>query len=113
MYTIRYEEYTNDYTRSTFIKNIGSLQGVEDWIFDQMQQTYERMYFPVNEPSRIEFSPSWRGPSIWIHMITSDRGIEFTDGTYTNGQKHWSNTVHDWLINCKKRQKSPQFVFVE
>ena len=113
MYTVKYEEYVNDFTRRTYSKQFGSLKSIEDWIFDQMQQSYERMWFPTKEPYRIEFTPTYGGPNIWIYMITSERGIEFTEGRFTDGQKHWSNSVRDWLVGCNKRKKAPQFVFAE
>lgn len=113
MYTIKYEEYRNDYDRRSYERSFNSLTAVEDWLFDQMQQSYERMWFPSREPSRIEVSPVYGGPHIWIYMISSPRGIEFTDGRFTNGQKHWSQEVQTWLKHCNERKNKPKFVFAE
>ena len=111
--TVRYEKYINDYTRSNHIEQFISLPHLEDWLFNQMTQSYKNMYFPTERPSRIEVRPGTRQPSIWIHMISSEFGIEFSDGLYTNNQTHWSKKVQDWLKHCKERQQAPEFTFVE
>ena len=113
MYTIKYEEYINDYMRKSYTKTFSSLSAIEDWMFDQMQQSYDRMWFPKTEPSRIEINPGRHSPNIWIYLISSSRGIEFSDGRFTNGQKHWSKEVQAWLKHCNERKNTPQFTFVE
>ena len=113
MYTIKYEEYNNDYNRRNLERTFTSLTAIEDWLFNQMQQPYDKMWFPVNEPSQIEATPVRFGPHIWIYMITSDRGIEFSTGRFTNGQKHWSKEVQNWLRHCNERKHKPKFTFVE
>lgn len=111
MYTVKYELYRCDYDRQSCVKTFSSLTAIEDWLFDQMQQPYERMWFPSKEPERIEATPVLYGPSIWIYQITSPRGIEFTTGRFTNGQKHWSEEVKVWLKHCNERKNKPKFVF--
>lgn len=74
MYTVKYELYRCDYDRQSCVKTFSSLTAIEDWLFDQMQQPYERMWFPSKEPERIEATPVLYGPSIWIYQITSPRG---------------------------------------
>lgn len=121
MITVCYEEYHNDYFRKEHEKRFANLAELEEWIFGQMKQDYSdkekgwlRMFFPVHEtPSRIGFTPQWGGPNCWIHQIESERGIIFTDGRHTAGQKHWNQEVRDWLKHCKERQYSPKFVFAE
>lgn len=113
MYTVKYEEYHNDYMRKNMSKTFNSMTEIENWMFDQMQQSYDKMYFPFREPSRIEFTPKWGGPHYWIYYIASERGIEFTEGHFTNGQKHWSKDIQSFLSRCRDRQKKPEFVFAE
>jgi hypothetical protein len=113
MYTVKYEEYTNDYMRKNCSKNFSSLKAIEDWIFDSMQQSYNCMWFPKERPSRIEFTPLRYGPNVWVYLISSERGIEFTDGRFTNGQTHWSNEVRDWLKHCNERKTAPKFTFAK
>ena len=113
-YTFKYEEYHNDYTRRMHEISFTTLDSATNWIFNQIQHKWtEGMYFPCREPSRIEFQPVFGGPSYWIYMITSDRGIEFSDGRFTSGQKHWSKDIQNWLSSCREKQKAPKFTFAE
>lgn len=113
MYTVKFEYYICDYNRKMSSKTFGSLTELENWLFDQMQQSYDRMWFPTKEPSRIEVDPGGKNPDIWIYYIESDRGVEFTTGKFTNGQKHWSKDIQKWLTHCNERKKTPSFKFVE
>lgn len=120
MIKVRYEEYHNDYFRRNHEETFSSLTELEDWIFGQMQQDYTKscgMYFPTGkhskEASRISFTPVCGGCSIWIHQIEDYRGIIFSDGTFTSGQKHWSKDIREWLVHCDERQHAPKFTFVD
>lgn len=120
MITVRYEEYHNDYHRKDHTMRLANLKDLEDWMFDQMKQDYSSkekgwlyMYFPVDEPSRIQFSPQYGGSNFWIHQIENENGIIFTDGGHTASRKHWSQEVQEWLKHCKERQYAPKFVFAE
>lgn len=124
MIKVKYEEYYNDYFRRNHEKSFSDLTDLENWIFNQMQQDYTKpftMYFHTPEKnarihgegaSRIEFTPRWGGCTFWIHQMENYDGIIFSDGTFTSGQKHWSQEVQEWLAHCDKRQHSPKFAFV-
>ena len=64
------------------------------------------------DPERIEIKPSRESEYIWIHQISNEKGILFSDGTYTAGQKHWNESVKAWLARCIERKKNPTFTFV-
>lgn len=121
MYLVKYEEYYNDYSRRFYEKEFVSLDAVANWMFGMMKRDpAENMYIPVPNnglPSkgigRIEMRPVYGMGTIWIHMISSGRGIEFTDGQFTSGQKHWSQSVQEWLISCRERQLKPVYTFAE
>ncbi len=130
MITVYYEKYWNDFCRRDETKTFYALEDVADWIFSQMRVDYSDkehgwvyMYFPTEEksqrirasgPSSIEFMPESGGPTFWIHKMTENGGkIIFTDGKMTAGQKHWSQEVRAWLVECDKRRKTPRFDFVE
>ena len=121
MYLVKYEEYHNDYNRRNHEKTFCSLDDIANWMFGTMQRDPKRnMYIPVPDERytsgglcRIEMRPAYGGGCIWIHLINSDRGIEFTDGQLTSGKKHWSKAVQAWLIGCKERQEKPVYKFEE
>lgn len=120
MITVHYEEYENDYRRKNLRKTFRDLAELEEWIFGQMQTPYadkERgwlyMYFPDGTPGEVKFVPERPGPIYWIHQISDNRGILFTDGKYTSWQKHISQEVKDWFDRCRKRQYQPKFQFVD
>lgn len=125
MLSIKYEEYHNDWNRQTLSKTFDNLDQLSNWIFDQMQTEYSdkeygksHMYFPTgknpNDPSRIEFHPTYSGAVYWIKFVSdSERGIIFSDGSFTGGKKHWTNDFKEWCLANHKRQYNPQFVFAE
>lgn len=120
---VKYERYWNDYRRRDEVQSFADLDELANWMFGQMQQDYEKgMSFPTPEKAaRINESGPWsievrpvRGEEhIWIHMIENNAGIIFLDGKFTSGQKHWSKSVQEWLVQCEERTKAPKFIFVE
>lgn len=124
MWTVKGEEYICDYNRKPFTKTFSTLGAIEDWMFDMMQWSYaDHMSFPNKKserniplerlPYRIEINPSPRAAHVWIYMISSSEGIEFSDGRMTCGQHHWSDRVRSWLNHCEERKNTPQFNFVK
>lgn len=123
MIRVFYEKYWNDFIRKSEEKSFEDLKEVEEWIFGQMQQPYKNaMSFPTpakcerihaNGPWEIEFTPSFNGPNFWIHQIENSNGIIFSDGKRTNGQRHWSKAVQEWLVCCDERKLTPKLTFVE
>lgn len=123
MLKVKYERYWNDSHRRSEVKSFADLDELADWMFDQMQQNYiKAMSFPTpekvarigrTEPWSIELRPVWGEENIWIHQIEGYEGIIFSDGKFTDGQKHWSKDVQKWLVRCEERQHRPKFNFVD
>lgn len=126
MLSVKYERYWCDYHRRNESASFADLTELENWMFEQMQQNYTAdpgvMSFPTPEktarigesgPWTIELRPVWGEEHVWIHLITSNGGIIFSDGKFTAGRKHWSKAVQDWLARCEERKKQPKFNFVE
>lgn len=126
MLRVKCERYWNDFHRKNEEMSFHDLAELEEWMFTQMEQDYAGksyvMSFPTPEiaerirseaPWRIEFTPKWGGETIWIRQIKNERGIIFSDGTFTAGQKHWSAEVQNWLRHCEERRKAPKFDFAE
>lgn len=123
MLKIKYERYWDDYRRRNETKSFSSLNGLEDWMFGQMQQDYTKdfvMSFPTPEkaarigecgPWSIEFRPERGGEKFYIHQIEGFDGIIFSDGTFTTRQKYWTVEIQDWLVHCEERRKNPRFNF--
>ncbi|MEG1563820.1 MAG: hypothetical protein RR365_08850 [Bacteroides sp.] len=124
MIKIKYELYWSDLIRKNREETFLDLDGLEDWIFNQMQQDYTKtavMYFPnpataarihADGPGRIQFTPRYGGESVWIHQIQSGGYLIFSDGQFTSGQKHWSKDIQKWLAHCDERKRSPKFNFM-
>lgn len=125
MLRVKYERYWNDYIHKNEERRFRDLDDLEEWMFDQMEQDYTKkfvMCFPTPDaakrigetgPWKIEFRPKWGGESFWIKQIECERGIIFSDGTFTSGQKHWSEEVKTWLTHCEERRKTPKFNFAD
>lgn len=123
MMRVKYEEYWNDSKRRDCEAFFNDLKGFEDWIFGQMksmqnrpghnQQGYGYMFFPKEKVATIQFEPE-QGKTVWVRMITDDNGdgIYYSDGTFTSGQRHWSQEVKDWLAKCRERYEAPKFHFI-
>lgn len=123
MITVYYEVYYNDFIRKNKENRFAGLKELEEWMFGQMQQNYEKaMAFPTPKkcerihatgPWEIEFTPTYSGPIFWIHQIKNSNGIMFSDGKITDGQRHWSKEVQEWLVHCEERKSAPKFTCVE
>ncbi len=124
MITVRFIEYWDDYRQTEKKEHFIDLGKLADWIFGQMQVDYTKednryaLYFPKCEAAgrveRISVTPSYWGPTLWIKLIEDDcRGILFSDGTFTAGQKHCIGTVRRWLAECEERRKHPVFDFAK
>lgn len=133
MIVVKYEKYLCDYHRQLGTKTFGGgLDEVEEWLFEMMERPYVshnelygdtgHMHFPTPKkaelikaagPREIEIDPSSTDPKIWVHLIENASGIIFSDGKLTNGRKHWSSEVKEWLTRCDERVHSQKFNFVD
>lgn len=124
MWIVKGEEYICDYNRKPFVKTFTSLSAIEEWLFGMMQWSYadhmcfpnkksERNFPPERLPYTIEINPSPRGANVWIYMISSSNGIEFSSGKLTEGQRHWSERMKSWLNHCEERKTAPKFNFAK
>lgn len=136
MYTIKYEKtnhvndiYTLDSDENIFEKSFQSLTELEKWIFHfcynwtkihsnkiskDYKDKYMYLYFP--DPDDIQAPITFKpiGNTFHrIHLIESEKGIEFSTGKYTNCYAHASQTVKAWLNHCQERRDFPKFNFVD
>lgn len=122
MITVRIIQYWNDYHKKGLRERFENLAALADWIFSQMQVDYSQkngrdfLSFPrcrtVTEIYEISVRPNYGGHVFWIKQIEDDyRGILFSDGTFTAGQKHCTKDVREWLADCEKRKQNPAFRF--
>lgn len=120
MIRISYELYGNDYTRRENLqKSFSSLEELHKWIVDNAYITSSalgKIYYPSeNGFERISFYTQtmncfhgYRWCDCWIHKIESERGIEFTDGQYTQGQKHKSQQIKELFSKWYKEDNQPK-----
>ena len=122
MITIRMIEDWNDYNQRERKEKFQSLDALADWIFGQMCVNYSDPYgshalsFPSCKDERniyqISIMPTATEQTLWIKLIGDDnRGILFSDGTFTAGQKYCTKDVKEWLAKCEERRKHPVFPF--
>ncbi len=115
-------EYWNDYNQRERKEKFQSLDALADWIFGQMCVNYSDPYgshalsFPSCKDERniyqISIMPTATEQTLWIKLIGDDnRGILFSDGTFTAGQKYCTKDVKEWLAKCEERRKHPVFPF--
>lgn len=122
MIAIRMIEYWNDYDQYARKERFQDLDALADWIFGQMSVDYSgpqgshTLSFPSCKDEqniyRISMMPTATEQTLWIKLIEDDsRGILFSDGTFTAGQKHCVRDVKEWLAKCEERRKRPVFSF--
>lgn len=128
MITVRYERYWNDYRKYDERQTFYSLEGVADWFFGMCRGSYkDGMYFTNPDktyPYHKRDCDKLDSSSISIHSIATSDGysyhidqieidgvIVYSDGKFTNGIRHWNETIKQWLRDCRARQSNPQFNF--
>lgn len=121
MITVKYEEYTNDLIRRNMEKSFPSLRSFEDWFFDLCDGKYEdKISIPNPDrtdiwgdgPGRMEVNDMWtRDKCYWVHMISREGKIIFSDGKHTNYQKHWNDEMKEFCRGMLQRKNSPAFNF--
>lgn len=122
MILVRMTQYWNDFHKKEVKELFRDLKDLEEWIFGQMRVDYSseqgrnQLSFPECDVEdriyRISVQPDY-GESVYcIELIQdTDRGIIFSDGTFTAGQKHCTKKAREWLAGCEKRKKNPTFHF--
>ena len=129
MIKLKYEIYKNDYSFSYEDKSFSSLSEFKDWMFGLMHRPYvedgrKNMYFldgvlaeryQVSSGSRIEVRPEWGGAVYWIHCVSNNDNIVFSNGKFTNGQCYVSEGFKAFLKECQDKRdgKVNSFVFGE
>lgn len=122
MITARIIEYWNDYNQHERRERFQDLDAFADWIFGQMSVDYSgpqgshTLSFPPCKDEqniyRISLMPGATKQTLWIKLIEDDRrGILFSDGAFTAGQKYCTRDVKEWLAKCEERRKHPVFPF--
>ncbi len=118
MITVRYEEYTNDYIRRNTTKTFSSLGEFENWFFSLCNGSYEQD-ISIPDPRRSDIPSGMEvrcyqteGKCYWVHMISRDAGIIYSDGHHTDGQRHWNDETKSLCVEMIQRKKKPTFNFV-
>lgn len=113
MITVRYEIRVNDYTRTFAVVYFPAMASMEGWMFDQMiADMRESMHFPNGDDLSWRFTPEMGKPEYIIHEVRNDSGILFSDGQFTDGQKHIAKSVVRFAEDCAKRQMGA-FQFID
>lgn len=118
MLYVRYEEYTNDFTRRYCDKSFASFDAFADWLFGLCDGLYEER-ISIPDPTRCRTGPyrievnCYRAQNkcYWVHQIERDGKIIFSDGKFTSGQKHWNEEVQKLCANMIRRRNQPVFNF--
>lgn len=129
MISIKYEIYHNDYNRRYENKSFRDMGDFKDWMFGLMNRPYadEKMKnmwfldgvvkgrFSLDTSSRIEVRPEWGGACYWIHCVSDNNKVVFSNGKYTNGQTYISEGFKAFLQECmdKRDGKVQEFEFGE
>lgn len=117
MITITYELYGNDFTRKENLKrNFNNLEEMRQWINENAYTGFDKVFYPSKQGcGRVSFDTKtmntfygFKWCDCWIHMIESEKGIEFTDGTYTSGQKHMSEEIDALFRKWTREDKEPK-----
>lgn len=122
MIKVKFEEYFNDNNKRFFDKSFDTWEDFQEYILGYSVSDFflkERSTFPKKENGKLVHS-------VWeinkgmhycqflnIHLIESDRGIEYSHGTFTNSVKHISDKTMDIIEDCLERINRTEFNFVD
>ena len=122
MLKVKFEEYFNDNNKRFFDKNFNTWEGFQEYILGYSVSDFflkERSTFPEKKNNKM-LHYVWsinKGMShcqfLNIHSIESDRGIEYSYGTFTNSIPHISDKTMDIVENCRERINRTEFNFVD
>lgn len=118
MIRIKYEEYTNDFTRRFLEKQFAFMEEFENWFFNLCDGEYSRN-ISIPDPKRCAGVPyrmevncvRTQNKCYWVHQIEWDNKIVFSDGRYTSGQKHWNEWIKQLCERMIARKDNPKFNF--
>lgn len=130
MIKIKYEIYHNDYNRRFEEKSFPHMSDFKNWMFESMNRPYvdsdgyKNMYFldeavRVNRNIRvgdeIRFKPDRYGAHYWVHFVSVNNNIVFSNGKYTNGQCYISEGFKAFMKECQDKRdgKTIDFTFGE
>ena len=130
MYTVKYEIYRNENNRQTNLtKTFNSLDDLGKWLIDHAtpykpkSDTTAWSYLFVWDDTLYKINKSLgdylisrnhdEDSDIWVYLVTTEDGIVYSGGKYTNGIQHMSKAFMDF---CKKLQhdyEHPTFNFID
>lgn len=126
MINIKFEIYRNDYNRTYENKSFLNLQAFKDWMFESMNRPYvekdgyKNMYFlddairvgrDIRRGDEIRFKPEFRGADYWVHCVSDNNKVVFSNGKYTNGQCYISEGFKAFLRDCMDQRDGKTQVF--
>ena len=122
MITVKYEEYTNDFIRQNKTKTFYSLSEFENWFFGLCDSGKfdDKIFVPIPErtdiwgdgPSRMEVNcVRTQNKCYWVHQIERNGAIIFSDGKFTDRQRHWNDETKELCRAMNQRKKKPVFNF--
>jgi len=114
------EHYYNDNRTTDHVLRFQNLEGdFITWVDEHYNGTsvgvvpyYQSKHYG-EQISRIDLGTMSDGGCWWIHEIDSSLGIEFTDGSRTNGKKHASKRVRAVLDSFWDEKSNPESRFVD
>ncbi len=123
MYTVYYTEYFDDFMQNNKTKTFSSLEQIKNWLFEYAGYYKGKLKLIIpdpedklrktGQPDRIESNPlSPSKPIIWVHKIADEKGIHFSDGHLTCGQRHWNEEIKNFCKNMNKEKNNPTYNFV-
>ncbi len=130
MIKIKYEIYHNDYNRRFEEKSFTYMSEFKDWMFGSMNRPYvdsdgyKNMYFlddavrlnrKIRAGDEIRFKPDYHGAHYWVHSVSDNNNIVFSNGKYTNGQCYISEGFKAFMKECQDKRdgKTQDFIFGE
>lgn len=116
MIDIKFEIYRHDYDRTYENKSFQNLQAFKDWMFESMNRPYvdedghKNMYFlddairvgrDIRTGDEIRFKPEFRGAHYWVHCVSDNNKVVFSNGKYTNGKCYISEGFKTFMRDCQ------------
>lgn len=142
MITVKGEYYNCDYDRKPFSMNFRDFDGMLDFMKEHVNGNLDRSWGDYGSDtrmrnidigyrtelhddrskntvsddfriSRLEADDRGVRYHIWIYLIESENGIEFTTGRYTSGQEHASKRYKEWALQRTKDMYLTTYKFAD
>lgn len=122
MIKVTYEAYYNNYSRNKQEKTFTNLEEFAEWLYSEAriwskykEEPHPDVYFYTKKICQENVKVTTNNSYIYWDFCIEDteKGIIYTSGKFTYGQKHCSTNFMEWLKKGERGELQPKLKFAE